>query len=269
MKLAFIGGGNMGEAMLSAIIASKLTGPGSIFVSDIKEERLEYLKQSYGVAVTADNVEAAENGDIVVLAIKPQNLSAVMAEMRGRLGPSQLALSIIAGARIKTLSQGLEHDCIVRIMPNTPAQIGQGMSVWTATESVSEEQRKWAGAILGTMGKETYVADERHIDMATAISGSGPAYVFLFVESLVEAAVNIGLPADIANVLALQTLLGSAIYLEKSGRAPAELRKMVTSPGGTTAEALLRFEKGGFTELVREAVNAAYNRATQLGEQKG
>jgi len=266
MKIAFIGGGNMGEAMLSAILDKELSTPEAISVSDIQESRRQHLGQRYGVAVTGSNQLAVEKADVVVLAIKPQNLAGVMAELNGQLKSSQLVLSIIAGARINTLCRGLNHGCVVRVMPNTPAQIGLGMSVWTATHEVTEQQRGWASSILGAMGKEIYVDDEQYIDMATAVSGSGPAYVFLFVEHLVEAAVHIGLPRDMAQELVLQTVLGSGQFLQKSGKSADELRRMVTSPGGTTAEALAEFERGRFSELVMQAVSAAYNKARKLGE---
>ncbi len=266
MKIAFIGGGNMGEAMLSAILDRGLSTPEAISVSDIKESRRQYLEQKYGVAVTGSNRLAVEKGDIVVLAIKPQDLAGVMAELSGQLQSSQLVLSIIAGARISAMCQGLNHSRVVRVMPNTPAQIGQGMSVWTATAEVDEQQRGWVSSILGAMGKEIYVDDEQYIDMATAVSGSGPAYVFLFIESLVDAAVHIGLPRDMAQELALQTVLGSSQFLQKSGKPPDELRRMVTSPGGTTAEAIAKFEEGQFSELVMQAVSAAFNKARKLGE---
>ena len=188
-----------------------------------------------------------------------------MSELGGQLKPTQLVLSIIAGARINTLSQGLKHGCIVRVMPNTPAQIGEGISVWTATAEVTEQQRGWARAILRAMGREIYVDDENYIDMATAVSGSGPAYFFLVIESLVDAAVGIGLPREMAQELVVQTMLGSGHFIQKSGKEPAELRRMVTSPGGTTAEALLHLEKGKFSQLIIEAVRAAYNKAKKLG----
>ena len=266
MKIAFIGGGNMGEAMLSAVLEKGLSTPQAVSVSDVDKERCDYLAREYSVAVTGSNRQAAEMDDVVVLAIKPQNLAEVMAELDGQLKPAQLVLSIIAGAKINTLSLGLKHGCIVRVMPNTPAQIGEGMSVWTATAEVTEQQKAWAGSILGAMGREIYVDDEKYIDMATAVSGSGPAYVFLFMESLVNAAVHIGLPHDMAQELVLQTVLGSGHFAQKSGKELAELRRMVTSPGGTTAEALLQFEKGEFTELVKQAVKAAYNKAKRLGD---
>ena len=265
MKIAFIGGGNMGEAMLSALLNRGLTTPDAVRVSDVREERRHHIKRKYGVVVTEDNREAANKGEVVVLAIKPQNLSEVMAELAGCLKPNQLVLSIIAGARINTLCQGLNHRHIVRSMPNTPAQIGEGISVWTDTAEVTKPQKGWAGAILGAMGKEIYVDDEKYLDMATAVSGSGPAYFFLFVESLIEAAVSIGLSRDVAEELVVETMLGSGHLLQKSDKSPAELRRMVTSPGGTTAEAMQQFEKGSFSNLVTQAVAAAHNRAKELG----
>jgi pyrroline-5-carboxylate reductase len=266
MKIAFVGGGAMGEAMLSATIRAGVATPGTATtVSDISTVRRDHLGMEYGVTVTESNVEAADGKDVVVLAIKPQNLVEVMAELNGQLKSSQLVLSIVAGARINTLSLGLNHSSIVRVMPNTPAQIGEGISVWTATAEVTPAQREWTASILGAMGKEIYVADEKYIDMATAISGSGPAYIFLMIESLVEAAVHIGLSRDMAQDLVLHTVLGAGHFIQKSGRTPAELRRMVTSPGGTTAAALKQFEEGGFTELVSNAVRAAYNRARELG----
>ena len=265
MKIAFIGGGNMGEAMLAALLDKGLTTPDAVRVSDVREERRHHLERKYGVVVTEDNREAADKGEVVVLAIKPQNLSEVMAELAGCLKPNQLVLSIIAGARINTLCQGLNHRHIVRSMPNTPAQIGEGISVWTATAEVTEQQKGWASAILGATGEEIYVDDEKYLDMATAVSGSGPAYFFLFVESLIEAAVSIGLPHDVAEELVVATMLGSGHLIQKSGKTPAELRRLVTSPGGTTAEALLQFEKGEFGKLVMQTIAAAYNKAKELG----
>ncbi len=264
MKIAFIGGGNMGEAMLSAILDKELSKPQDVSVSDISEIRRQYLEQKYGVTVISDNRLAVSGAEVVVLAIKPQNLAEVMADLGGQFESNQLVLSIIAGTTIRTLSSGLKHNRIARAMPNTPAQIGEGMSVWTATAAVTKGQRDWAGSILGAIGREIYVDDERYLDMATAVSGSGPAYFFLFVEALVEAAVHIGLHRDVAQELVLQTMLGSGHLIQKSGKQPAELRRMVTSPGGTTAEALLQFEKGGFSQLVLQAVIAAYEKAKRL-----
>ncbi len=265
MKIAFIGGGNMGEAMLSAILDKKLSQPESICVSDVAQARRQYLEQEYGVTVTGDNRLAVGKGEVMVLAIKPQNLAQVMAELSGQLKPTQLVLSIVAGARMDALRRGLNHDRIVRAMPNTPAQIGEGISMWAATAEVTEQQREWANSILSAIGKEIYVDDEKYIDMATAVSGSGPAYFFLLVELIVEAAVRIGLPHPMARELVLETMIGSGHLIQKSGKEPAELRRMVTSPGGTTAAALAELEKGGFANLIGQAVGAAYHRAKTLG----
>jgi pyrroline-5-carboxylate reductase len=268
MKIAFIGGGKMGQAMLSAILNQGLSTPPDIAVSDKNSERLKQLKADFNVYITESNPEAAARGDVMVLAVKPQDLAEVMVGLKGHIKPEQLVLSIVAGKSIKTLNQGLDHKAIVRAMPNTPAQIGRGMTVWTATAAVTEKQRASAISILGAMGQEFYVEDESVIDMATAVSGSGPAYVFLFMEALIDAAVDIGLPRDTARELVLATVTGSAEYAVKSDKGLSQLREMVTSPGGTTAEALEVFQEGGFSELVRQAIAAAYRRAKQLGGNK-
>jgi pyrroline-5-carboxylate reductase len=264
MKIAFIGGGNMAEAMLSAILVKGLSKPAEITVSEILETKRLSLQQRYHVAVTDSNLNAVKGKDIVILAVKPQVFSEVASQLQGQMQPDQLVISILAGKSIKTLSSGLGHDCIVRSMPNTPAQIGEGMTVWTATSSVRPDQKRWASSILSVMGAEISVEDEKYLDMTTAVSGSGPAYVFLFIEALTEAAVKLGFAPEIAQKLVMQTLLGSAHLLQKSGKAPAELRRMVTSPGGTTAEAIAAFEKGGFSSLVAQAVAAAYEKARKL-----
>ncbi len=265
MKLAFIGGGNMAEAILSAILAKGLAKADEVKVSDVVESKRTILKQKYQIEVTDNNIEAVKGKDIVILAIKPQIFAEVAPQLIGQLKTGQLVISILAGKNIKTLSSGLAHDCIVRSMPNTPAQIGEGMTVWTATPQVQPQQKAWTASILGVMGQEISVDDEKYLDMATAVSGSGPAYVFLWVEAMTEAAVKLGFTPEVANKLVMQTLLGSAHLLQKSGKAPAELRRMVTSPGGTTAEALGVFEKGGFNALVSQAVTAAYEKAKKLG----
>ena len=264
MKIAFIGGGAMGEAILSAILEKGLGTPRDTCVSDIKEERRRYLEQKYGVAVTDNNREAVSKSDIIILAIKPQDLTKAMTELNGQFKPNQLVLSIVASAQTDTLCQGLNHRQIVRVMPNTPAQIGQGMSVWTATAEITETQKEWASSILRTMGKEIYFGDEKFIDMSTTISGCGPAYFFLFVEHLIDSAVKLGLSRDIAEELVLQTMLGSGHLLQRSGRPPSELIRTVTSTGGITAEAIRQFEEGGLGNLVTQAVNAAYKRAKEL-----
>lgn len=258
----------MGEAMLSAILDRGLAAPWEICVSEPNEERRRYLGEKYDIAVTADNGVAAGSGEVIILAVKPQQAPDVMQSIAGQFKTSQVVLSIMAGVSIKTLHKGLKHNRIVRSMPNTPAQIGEGMSVWTATQETTKKQKGRASAILQSIGKEIYVDDEKYLDMSTALHGSGPAYFFLFVEALTAAGKKIGLSAEMAQQLVLQTMLGSGHLIEKSGKTPAELRQMVTSKGGTTAAALGEFEKGGFAELVARAVEAAYRRAKELGKEQ-
>jgi pyrroline-5-carboxylate reductase len=265
MKIAFIGGGNMGEAMVSAILKNNLAAADDIAVSDIAESRRSYLENKYKITVMNDNNEVVQNKEIIIFAVKPQMLADAAARLKGQFKPNQLIISILAGKSIQTIATVLAHNCIVRSMPNTPAQIGEGITVWTATSQVNEQQKKWAASILGVMGMEIYTDDEKYLDMATAVSGSGPAYVFLFVESLVAAAIKLGFTPEVSDKLVLQTLLGSCHLLQKSGKSPQELRRIVTSPGGTTAEAIAQFEKGGFADLIGKAVTAAYEKAKKLG----
>jgi pyrroline-5-carboxylate reductase len=265
MKIAFIGGGNMGEAIIAALLAKKLAAAGDITVAETIAERRDYLAKKYGAAVTESAQAAVTGRDVIVLAVKPQSLPDVLTALKGALVPAQLVLSIAAGVRIATISRGLGHEPVVRSMPNTPAQIGLGMSGWTATPAVTEKQKGWARAILGAMGQEIYFDDEKYLDMVTAVSGSGPAYCFLFAEALAGAAVNIGLARPDAERLVLQTMLGAAHLLEKSGKPAAELRRNVTSKGGTTERALEVFTRGDFGQLVSEAVKAAFLRAQELG----
>ena len=188
MKISFIGGGNMGGAMISIILGKGLAKAADITVSDPLDERCNHLAKQYEVTVTSSNIEAINSADVIILAVKPENLDDVMAEIGGHLKVEQLIISIIAGKRIKTLSTGLKHEAIVRAMPNTPAQVGRGITVWTTTDAVTDEQKGQAAVILGASGKQVSSIDEDILDMATAVSGSGPAYVFLFAESLLKAA---------------------------------------------------------------------------------
>jgi len=265
MRIAFIGSGNMGEAMISALISTNAAVKDAVRACDIDEARCTAIQDKYGVSCSGDAGTAIDGCDVVVLSIKPQVLPDAMAALKGVLKPEQLVVSIVAGARLDTIVKGLNHDSVVRVMPNTPAQVGQGMSAWTATGKVSQSQKDMARAILRAMGREVYFADEKFIDMATAVSGSGPAYVFLFMEALTDAAVHIGLPRDAAKELVTQTILGSAHLALDSGRHPAELKNAVTSPGGTTAEGLLQLEEGGMRAIIAQAVIAAYEKAKALG----
>jgi pyrroline-5-carboxylate reductase len=265
MKIAFIGGGNMGEAIAAALIGKKLAAAGDIAVSDVSKDRRDHLQKQYGVIVTASNREAAAGKDIIVLAVKPQTLPEVLPDLKGVLKATQLVLSIMAGVPIRKIGEGLGHKKIVRAMPNTPARIGCGVTGWTATGDVTGPQKNSARTILGALGQEIYFSEEKYLDMVTALSGSGPAYVFLLAEALAEAGVRIGLSPQEAETLAGQTILGAGNLLAQSGRPAAELRRNVTSKGGTTEAALKVFENGGFGPLVAAAVKAAYDRAVELG----
>jgi pyrroline-5-carboxylate reductase len=263
--IAFIGAGAMGEAMIGGLLRQRLVGAGAITAADRHQERLNEVRDLFGVETTQDNRVAVRKARIVVLAVKPQVLSAVCAELTGVLRPSTWVVSIVAGARIASIAKGLGHDAIVRTMPNTPAQVGEGMTVWTATATVSETQREQAGAILGALGKQLYVQDEGFLDKATAVSGSGPAYVFMLMEALIDAAVHLGWSRADAREMVIQTVKGSAMFAERSSVHPAEMRNMVTSPGGTSADAIYELEKGGFRTVLSKAVLAAYQRSVALG----
>lgn len=263
MRIAFIGGGTMGEAIVKCLLNKNIAVPANIIVSDVRQSRRELLSREYGVSTLADNRKAIDHADLIILAVKPQDLAQAMEEIK-KPAPQQVVLSIVAGASLSTLQHGLKHPGIIRAMPNMPGQIGEGMTVWTATTEVSQKQREMAQSVLGALGEQIYVADEKYLDMATALSGSGPAYVFLFIEALIDAGVHIGLPRNIAEKLVMQTIVGSTHAVQKTDKHPAELRRMVTSPGGTTAEALLQLEKGSFRSLLLEAVAAAYNKAKHL-----
>jgi pyrroline-5-carboxylate reductase len=264
--LAFVGSGTMAEAMIKGILNNGLTDPRRIIASGPRPERGRELEERYGVRSTTDNKEAAQAGDIVVLSIKPQVLPLVLDDLHSLIYPHQLIFSIVAGAGTETIARGLQHGAIVRVMPNTPAQMGEGMSVWTVTPQVTEEQRTQARVILQALGKEIHVEDEDALDMATALSGTGPTYVFLVMEALVEAGVHLGFSRRVARELVIQTVLGSVLFAGESGRHLAELRNMVTSPGGTSAEAIYQLEKGGLRTIISKAVWAAYQKSRLLGE---
>ena len=266
-KIAFVGPGVMAEAMIAGLLNQKLGKPENIIAAGPREERGDQLTKKYGIKFTVDNSSAVAHADVVVLSVKPQRLSEVMKGLKG-IRSDALVLSIIAGANIKKISTGLKHKAIVRSMPNTPGQIGEGITVWTSSKEVTEEQQEMARAILGALGDQVFVEDESYLDMATALSGSGPAYVFLFTEALIDAGVHMGFPRRIAEQLVLQTIKGSASFYHQAGRHPATLRNQVTSPGGTSAEALYYLEKAGFRTAISRAVWAAYQRSLELGKEK-
>jgi pyrroline-5-carboxylate reductase len=268
LKIAIIGPGVMAEAIIAGMLRNNVTTAGQIIASGPELDRGEELKTRYGVVPYSDNNEAVKNVDVVILSVKPQLIGQVLVGLRGSVPADAVVISIVAGATMGSINQGLRHDSIVRVMPNTPAQIGKGISVWTATEEVTDSQKELAQSILKALGQEIYVDEERYLDMATALSGSGPAYVFLFLESMIDAGVHLGFSRRISEQLVLQTVRGSADYYADKKYHPAQLRNEVTSPGGTSAEALYYLEKAGFRTAISRAIWAAYERSQELGQGK-
>ncbi len=266
-RIAFVGPGVMAEAMIAGLLRQGVALPATLWAAGPREGRLQELRARYGIHTTPDNAAAARQAEVLVLAVKPQRLEQALRQIGNALPPQALVLSIVAGATTQWIARRLGRPAVVRAMPNTPAQIGQGITVWTATAAVTPAQRQAAERILGALGETVYLEDEDYLDMATALSGTGPAYVFLFMEALVDAGVHLGFPRRIAERLVAQTVLGSAaFYRQHQGQAHlAHLRNQVTSPGGTSAAALYYLEKAGFRTAISRAVWAAYERARQLG----
>lgn len=266
LRIALIGAGAMGEAMIGGLLSRHLVEPTQVVATAPREERRRELQTRYAISVTENNQEAARWGQVVIFAVKPQTLPRVLAPLRGALRDNELCISIIAGAPIQLFIESLVHPAVVRAMPNTPAQIGEGMTVWTASPEVDEVQQGWARTILGALGRELFVDGERYLDMATALSGSGPAYFFLMMEAMIDAGVHLGFSRRIAEELVLQTMLGSVRYAQQSGLHPAQLRNAVTSPGGTSAAAISQMERGGIRTVLSDAIWAAYQRSVELGK---
>jgi pyrroline-5-carboxylate reductase len=256
VEMSFIGCGVMAESIIAGLLRKGLVTAEQIIASHPRNARREELTKKYGIKVYEHNREAvdvlSDENAIVILCVKPQRLNGVLNELKGAVTEKQLVGSIIAGARLETISNTLLHPSVVRTMPNTPSQIGQGMTAWTCTESVSEEQQAQVKAMLSALGKEIYVENENMIDMATALSATGPTYVFMVMEALTDAGVHMGFSRHVSQELVQQTILGSVLFAMESHKHPAELRNMVTSPGGTSAEAIYQMEKGSRTEEVGE-----------------
>jgi pyrroline-5-carboxylate reductase len=266
-SIATVGSGVMAEAIIAGLLRGQLVAPEQIVASHPRPDRRDALARAHGIRTVDANAAAIDGADVVLLAIKPQMLARVGREIRGRLQPGQLVISILAGATTRALMGHLGHREVVRSMPNTPAQLGRGMTVWYATPETSPEQREQAGVLLGALGAQIEVDDERLVAMATAVSGTGPTYVFLVMEALIDAAVHLGFARHIAHDLVIETLEGSTLFAKQSGMHPAQLRNMVTSPGGTSAAALHELESGRLRTVLSEAVWAAFRRTVELGEQ--
>ena len=273
LHLAFIGCGVMGESMAAGLLRKKLVDPKNVVASHPRESRRKELAEKYGIEVFEHNADAAKavggnENSAVLLCIKPQRLRRVLSDLNGILHLDQLVVSIIAGATIGHLADELGTAKIVRAMPNTPSQIGAGITAWTCTEAVGETERGHVREILAALGKELFVETENMIDMATSLSATGPTYIFMVMEALTDAGVHLGFSRDMAKELVQETMLGSVKFAMESHKHPAELRNMVTSPGGTSAEAIYQMEKGTLRTVLSKAVYAAYKRAVELGSKR-
>jgi len=280
VRLSFIGSGVMAEAIIAGLLRHTLVEPDQIIGSHPRANRREELSAKYRIRMTAKNREAVIEArsyekaeadgrpSMVILTVKPQRVMRVLHELKGAVAPDQLVVSIVAGAKMETISNELNHHAIVRAMPNTPAQIGQGITAWTATPEVSRAQAEQVGAMLAALGKSLRVENERQIDMATALSATGPTYVFLVMEALIDAGVHLGFSRHMAEELVIEMMLGSVFFAKESEKHPAQLRNMVTSPGGTSAAAIYQMEKGSLRTVLSKAVWAAYQRAVALGHEE-
>jgi pyrroline-5-carboxylate reductase len=264
-RIATVGSGVMAEAMIAGLLRGGEVSADQIVASHPRADRRAQLARDHGIRAVESNADAVDGADIIVLALKPQMLRRVGPELAPVLRDGQLTISIIAGATTRALSNVLRHRQIVRSMPNTPAQLGKGMTVWYPTPEVTDPQRAQARSLLGTLGAELAVEDEKLVGMATAVSGTGPTYLFLVMEALIDAAVHLGFPRHIAHDLVIETLEGSALFARASGLHPAQLRNMVTSPGGTSAAALHELESGRLRTVLSDAVWAAFRRTEELG----
>ena len=265
--IGFIGGGNMGGAMINGLIKSGMIDPKYIIVADLDENRLQQLADEHGIATTTDNKEVCGWSDILIISVKPQVIDKILTPKDA--ANRDFILSVAAGVPIQRLKELFSNPAIVRCMPNTPAMIGQGMAVWTATDAVNDLRREQAGAMLGCLGRQVYVSEESLLDAATALSGSGPAYVFLMIEAMIEAGVHMGFSRTASQEIVLQTFKGSVEYAIHSGENIAVLRNQVTSSAGTTAEALYHMEKEGLRHAIARGVWAAFERSVNLGGGKG
>jgi pyrroline-5-carboxylate reductase len=269
MRIGIIGAGAMAEAIIKGLLTNRLCGVDELVASAPREERRDFLHAEYGIRAVHDNSEAICNASTVILCVKPQTVSVVLPELQATMNKSQALISIAAGITMTTLEHGSGNPAVVRAMPNTPCLVGEGMTVWVASSAVGESRIVETEAIFAALGRQMQVSNESFLNMATSISGSGPAYIFLLMEAMTDAGVQIGLPRYMAEELVTQTVLGSARLAQETSRHPAALKNAVTSPGGTAAQALYHLEKGGIRSTMAEAVLAAYHRAQTLGKVEG
>ena len=264
--IGFVGGGNMASALLKGLLAAGLYRPDQLCASDVVAQKRTSLRRRFGIGVTADNAALVRGSKVIVLAVKPQIIDAVLQQLRDAVTPAQLFISIAAGVTTARLEAGLgAHARVLRVMPNTPALVGKGMAVLVRGRHATVADERLGLRLLRAVGQAVAVHDERLLDAVTGLSGSGPAYVYLFAEGLVAGGIGAGLPAPLATQLALQTITGAAAMLQETGESPEALRAMVTSPGGTTLAGLAELEGRGFKDAVAAAVAAATRRSAELG----
>lgn len=267
-KISIIGGGNMGEVIASGIVSSKLVPAKNVIVSDVVKERLDYLKKTYKVSAEADNTKAVKSADVVILAVKPQSMGEVLTEIAPVITKMKLVISIAAGIPTSFIEGYLKKGMrVVRVMPNTPALIGEGAAALTAGKNATENDLTLAQQVFDSVGI-TVIVKEELMDAVTGLSGSGPAYGFIIIEALSDAGVKMGLTRDIALSLAAQTLVGAARLCLRGDRHPGQLKDMVTSPGGTTIAGIKALEDGKLRATLMEAVEAATIRSKELGGTK-
>jgi len=265
-RLVFIGGGNMAEALLRGILAADRMRPDEILVTDVREERLAYLKSTYRIAASSDNAGAARQAETILLAVKPQVMTRALDDLKSAVGDSQLLISIAAGLSTTTIAAQFPHSVrVVRVMPNTPALVLEGVSALARGSHATTQDLETARQLFEAVGKVA-VVDESLMDAVTGLSGSGPAYVFLIIEALADAGVKVGLPRDVAQALAAQTVRGAARMVLETGKHPGELKDMVASPGGTTIAGLHALEQGGVRAALINAVEVAARRSQELGK---
>ncbi len=265
-KIAFLGGGNMAEALVKGLIAAGTAKPDQILVTDVSPDRLEHLKKTYGVAPRSSNQEAAREADIIVLSVKPQVIDRVLVDISSAVDDRKLVISIAAGVALAKIEKGLgEKARVVRVMPNTPALVLAGAAGLAGGKRATNEDISLAQKIFNSVGRAV-VVEEKLMDAVTGLSGSGPAYVFMIIDALSDAGVKAGLPRQLALELAAQTVFGSAKMVLETKEHPGKLRDMVTSPGGTTIEGLHALEKGKLRATLMNAVEAATARSKELGK---
>ena len=266
-KISMIGTGNMGEAIVSGLVASGSSNPKDIICTDIREDQLASVEEKYGVVTTTNNTEAVEAGEIVIYAVKPQIIALVLRETASALDMSKLVISIAAGVPLIAIESSLNKKLrLIRVMPNIAAFVRESATVVAAGENATENDIKVAMAIFDSMGKSIFIKENILMDAITGLSGSGPAYIFLIVEALADAGVKVGLSRQEALFLSTQTVLGAAKLLLETQEHPGRLRDMVTSPGGTAIAGIHTLEKGGLRTTLINAVEVATNRSKELGE---